>query len=399
MQFRSLFVRDFLGMLKSTPFIIIMTLGLVQMITALTFVTSMYGNTTYPVTYNVVDVLRGSISFYMLIIVAFYAGQLVWKERDPKIDGIVDALPMATRTNLLAKVSALVALVFVVHVIAALAGMATQLLHGYTRLQPAVYLTYFVLAGTLAFGFWAVLAILVHVLVNNKYMGYFVFILVFVLNLFAWSALNVESNLVAFNGTSGLTYSDMNGFGPFLKGWLFFKSYWTVFGACCYTRLRVHVRGNETNMALALAHGEATLGRFWAVAAMSGRGVRAVGGLRLLQHQGAEHLQVGEEQEELQGALREGVQAVPSKMPQPHYTDLSFFIDMDPEARALSYTVDIKLKNKSNVAIDTLYFNVPHRMDVKMDIPGAELVLNDEALDQRMYRLATPLAPGARVGD
>jgi hypothetical protein len=41
-----------------------------------------------------------------------------------------------------------------------------------------------------------VLAILVHVLVNNKYMGYFVFILVFVLNLFAWSALNVESNLV-----------------------------------------------------------------------------------------------------------------------------------------------------------------------------------------------------------
>jgi ABC-2 type transport system permease protein len=153
MQFRSLFVRDFLGMLKSTPFIIIMTLGLVQMITALTFVTSMYGNTTYPVTYNVVDVLRGSISFYMLIIVAFYAGQLVWKERDPKIDGIVDALPMATRTNLLAKVSALVALVFVVHVIAALAGMATQLLHGYTRLQPAVYLGYFVLAGTLAFGF------------------------------------------------------------------------------------------------------------------------------------------------------------------------------------------------------------------------------------------------------
>jgi ABC-2 type transport system permease protein len=52
----------------------------------------------------------------------------------------------------------------------------------------------------LAFGFWAVLAILVHVLVNNKYMGYFVFILVFVLNLFAWSALNVESNLVALNG-------------------------------------------------------------------------------------------------------------------------------------------------------------------------------------------------------
>jgi ABC-2 type transport system permease protein len=59
--------------------------------------------------------------------------------------------------------------------------------------------------------------------------------------------------------------------------------------------------------------------------------------------------------------------------------------------------VDIKLKNKDNVAIDTLYFNVPHRMDVKIDIQGAELVLNDEALDQRMYRLATPLAPGAEL--
>lgn len=397
MQFRSLFVRDFLGMLKSTPFIIIMTLGLVQMITALTFVTSMYGNTTYPVTYNVVDVLRGSISFYMLIIVAFYAGQLVWKERDPKIEGIVDALPMATRTNLLAKVSALVALVFVVHVIAALAGMATQLLHGYTRLQPAVYLGYFVLAGTLAFGFWAVLAILVHVLVNNKYMGYFVFILVFVLNLFAWSALNVESNLVALNGTSGLTYSDMNGYGPFLKGWLFFKSYWTVFGVLLlYKAYAWYVRGNETNWRWRLRTAMQRVGRSWAVAAILGVAFVLLAGFGYYNTKVLNTYKSAEEQEKLQARYEKDYKKY-RQMPQPHFTDLSYFIDMDPEARALKYTVDIKLRNKDNVAIDTLYFNVPHRMDVKIDIAGAELVLNDEALDQRMYRLATPLAPGAEL--
>ena len=397
LQFRTLFMSDFLGMLKSTPFIIIMTLGLAQLITSLVFVTSMYGNTTYPVTYNVVDMMQGSLTIYLLIVVAFYAGQLIWKERDPKMDGIVNALPMATRTGLLAKLAALIGIVLVVHLFAVLAGMTTQLLHGYTRLQPWVYLSYFVVPGTLSFAFWGAMAILVHVLVNNKYLGYFVFIILFVLNIFGWQALDISSNLLKLNTTSGLTYSDMNGFGPFLKGWVFFKSYWLLFAVLVIYKSYLYVvRGNDTAWRWRIRNAMGRLKRSWPVAALFGSGWLVMAGFGYYNTKVLNTYQSDDEQEKLQVRYEKDYKKY-EHMPQPHYTDVSYFIDLDPAARSIVYSAGIVLKNKDKVAIDTLYFNVPNRMQVKLDIPGAELVLNDSALDQRMYRLSTPLQPGGTI--
>ncbi|MGB3526424.1 MAG: M1 family aminopeptidase [Flavobacteriales bacterium] len=397
LQFRTLFKNDFMGMLKSTPFIIIMTLGLVQLFFSLAFVTSMYGNTTYPVTYSVVDMMDGSLTIYLLIIVAFYAGQLIWKERDPKMDGIVNALPMATRTGLLAKLAALISIVFVVHLFATMAGMVTQLINGYSRLQPGVYLTYFILPGTINFAIWAALAMLVHVLVNNKYLGYFVFILLFILNIFGWQALDVGSNLVRFNSTSGLTYSDMNGFGPFLKGWLFFKGYWLLFAALLiYKSYLFVVRGNDTAWKWRIRNAMGRLKGSWPVAALIGGAWLVMAGFGYYNTKVLNTYTTSDEQEELQVRYEKDYKRY-EHMLQPHYTDVSYHIDLDPAARAISYTAEITLQNKDRVAMDTLYFNVPHRMDVQMDIPGAELVLNDTALDQRMYRLATSLQPGDSI--
>ena len=396
-QFLALFRGDFLGMLKSTPFIIIMTLGLVQLFASLAFVTSMYGNTTYPVTYNVVDLMEGALTIYVLIIVVFYGGQLIWKERDPKMDGIINALPMATRTGLLAKLSALIGIVLVVYLFATLAGMTTQLLNGYTRLQPGVYLTYFIVPGVVNFAFWAALAILVHVMVNNKYLGYFVFIILFILNIFGWSAVDVSSNLVRLNGSSGLTYSDMNGFGPFLKGWLFFKGYWLLFAALLIYKAYLYmVRGNDTAWKWRIRNAMGRLKGSWPMAALIGGAWLVMAGFGYYNTKVLNTYTTSDEQEELQVRYEQDYKKY-EHMPQPHYTDVSYFIDLDPTARAISYSVDIVLQNKDSVAIDTLHFNVPHRMDVKMEIPGAELVLNDSALDQRMYRLATPLQPGVSI--
>ena len=396
-QFVTLFWSELKGILKSTPFIIIMSLGLLQLFTSLAFVTSMYGNTSYPVTYAVVDVIEGSLTLYLVIIIVFYGGQLIWKERDPKIDGIVDALPMATRTGLLAKLCALIGVVVVVHLFATMAGMITQLLNGYTRIQPMVYLTYFIIPSTIQFIIWSCLAMLVHVLVNNKYLGFFVFIVVFVLNAFGWSGLDVESNLVLFNGSSGLRYSDMSGFGPFLKNWLFFRAYWFVAaGLLIYVAYLFVVRGNDTTF-----HWRTHLakGRFrssWPTVAVLGGAWVLMAGFGYYNTKVLNTYRTSDEAEEEQ-VRYENTYKRYEHMVQPHYTDVEYNIDLDPANRAIAYTADIVLMNKSNEAIDTLYLNVPHRMDVKLVIPNGELVLNDEKLDQRMYRLSPALAAGSSI--
>jgi len=394
-QFRTLFISDLKGILKSTPFIIIITLGLLQLFTSLAFVTSMYGNTTYPVTYNVIDLMRGSLFIYLMIIVTFYGGQLVWKERDPKMDGITNALPMPTRTGLLAKLAALISVVFVVHLVGVGAGMITQLANGYTRLQPLVYLTYFIIPGILTYLLWSVLAFLVHILVNNKYLGFFVFIVVVVLNLFAWSAADVASNLVILNGSSGLNYSDMSGFGPFLKGWLFFKAYWLAFAAILvFVSYLFLVRGNDTTFRWRWHEAKQRLSD------SKGLAFGLLGLWVLLGAWGVYNTKflnsyTTSDEGEQQRVDYEKTYKRYQHMVHPHFTDLAYTIDLVPEERAMTYTAEITLRNKSEQPIDTLYFSLPGDMEPVLEIPGATVVLNDTVLDQRMYRLSPPLAPGA----
>ncbi|MBS1945172.1 MAG: hypothetical protein JST98_08255, partial [Bacteroidetes bacterium] len=333
-------------MLRGAPFIIIMALGLIQLFASLVFVTSMYGNTTYPVTYNVAELMRGSLMIYLLIIVAFYAGQLVWKEREPKIDGIVNALPVFTAVNLLAKLAALLAVVLLVLLVAVLAGMATQLIHGYTRLQPGVYLTYFVLPSLLNFAIWAAVGLLVHVLVNNKYLGYFIFIVVFVLNIFVWGPLGVVSNLVVINGSSGLTYSDMNGFGPFMRPWLFFKAYWLLFGAlAAYAAFLFAVRGNDTAIRWRLRTAGGRVRATWPAGALVAAAFATMAAIGWYNTKVVNTYRNSDETEALQVRYEQEYKKYEG-MPQPHFTDLSYFITLDPAARAMSYSVDITVRNK-----------------------------------------------------
>jgi len=397
LKFLSLYRMDVLGILKSTPFIIIMLLGVFQLVASLSLVTSMYGNTTYPVTYAVIDMVQGSMFIYVIIIITFYAGQLVWKERDPRTDGITNALPMSTRTPLLAKLAALITVLLVVLLFAAAAGMVTQLMHGFTRLQPTVYLTYYLIPALLGFSFFAALALMVHVLVNNKYLGFFVFILLIVLNIFVWDIPGVESNLVVLNGSSGLRYSDMNGVAPFLGNWLFFKGYWTVFAlvmvliAYLFTQ-----RGNDTEWRW---RWKAALNRSRTIRPLA---ITMLGMWLLLAAFGYYHTQVlnpytTEDEQEQQQVAYERTYKRYASMAQPHFTDISYIIDLVPEERAISYRIDAVLMNKDSMSIDSLWFSLPRDMAVQLDVPGAALVLDDDVLGQRMYRMEQPLAAGAAI--
>jgi len=395
--FASLYWNDVKGILKSTPFILIMSVGVLQLLFSLAYVTELYGNKTYPVTYNVADAIQGGLFIYLIIIVTFYAGQLVWKERDPRIDGITNALPTSTGAGLLAKFAALVTVIVVVMCFATLAGMVTQLLNGYTRLQPLVYLTYLIIPATLGFAFFAALAMFVHVLVNNKYLGYFVFILLVVLNTFGWSALDVESNLVQLNGSSGLRYSDMNGFGPFLPGWIFFRVYWMTFAAILlYASWLFLVRGNDTAWRWRWHNAK----QRFATARVPAIGMVALfAGLAGWGYYNTKVLNeyMTSDQREQQQVDYEKTYKRYEGMHQPHYTAVHFRIDLEPERRALRYTADITLRNKGERPIDTLYLSLSERMNMQLDIPGATVILDDDPMKQRMYRLSPPLAPGANL--
>jgi hypothetical protein len=82
------------AIIKNPTFIIIVILGLLNLLGSITSFTGRYGVDQYPVTYDVIDSIRGSFYLFLIGIITFYTGVLIWKERDAKIDEIQDATPV-----------------------------------------------------------------------------------------------------------------------------------------------------------------------------------------------------------------------------------------------------------------------------------------------------------------
>ncbi|MCB0768859.1 MAG: hypothetical protein KDC00_00450 [Flavobacteriales bacterium] len=388
---------DLKSIVTGPVFIIVMVLGVAQLISSLSFVTSMYDNVTYPVTYNVIDLIQGSLFLYVIIIVTFYSGYLIWKDREAGMNDIADALPTRSWLGLIARFTTMMVLLLIVLLLSTAAGMITQLLNGYTNLEASVYLYYFIIPALLSFGFLVMLAMCVHTLVNNKYLGYFTFILVVILNLFLWGGIDIESNLVQMNGSPGLRYSDMSRFGPFVTGWVFFKTYWWLFGAILlFIGFLFLVRGRENGVKWRLRMARVRLRRNIPLAGLLLIGWIGLGAWGYYNTKIINTYKVGDEIEDLRVRYEKEYKRYEG-IPQPHYTDLSFTIDLSPYERSLSYEVKVITKNVDRVTIDSVHLNLPNDVELEIDIPGAELVKDDKDLNYRIYRLATPLPPGAEL--
>ena len=81
-QYLSLTRRSFWSIVGNRYFFAIVGAGLLFLIFSANQVGKMYGTTTWPVTYEVVEVLGGTFALFVLIVITFYAGDLVWRERD-----------------------------------------------------------------------------------------------------------------------------------------------------------------------------------------------------------------------------------------------------------------------------------------------------------------------------
>ena len=134
----------------------------------------------YPVTYRMLEFGGGGFFLFALAITTFYAGELVWRERDAGVAQIVDALPVRRWVLFSSKLIALMLVEVVLVLVILLVGVTVQASKGYYHFEFPLYFSY--LFGHYLIEFWilAVLALFIHTLVNQKYAGHFVMVLYFI---------------------------------------------------------------------------------------------------------------------------------------------------------------------------------------------------------------------------
>ncbi len=97
-------------------------------------------------------------------------------------------------------------IVAIVLVLCMVAGLVTQLLMGYTKFDLRQYVIEFFVIDLLRFLPIIVLSMLVHTLVNNKYVAFFAVVAILIANAYMWTPLDVQSNLVHSNSHFALSY-------------------------------------------------------------------------------------------------------------------------------------------------------------------------------------------------
>ena len=247
-QYLRLMKLEFLGVIKSVYFIAIVFAGLVALFSFGSQIGKMYDTTTFPVTSQVISGLTGSFFLFQLIIITYYAGELVWRERDNRMNQIYDALPIPNWVPFASKLSALMLIQVVLLVLVMVCGIIIQIAKGYFNFEPMLYLKGLFglkLPGMLLL---CVLAMLIQVVVNNKYLGHFIMIGYYLFTIFQ-GKLGIEHNLLKFNSGPTVLYSAMNGYGHFITPFLLFKIYWGAFALLlAMVANLLWVRGTDTLM-------------------------------------------------------------------------------------------------------------------------------------------------------
>jgi ABC-type transport system involved in multi-copper enzyme maturation permease subunit len=382
---------------KNIYFAVIVLAGALFMIFAARTSGDIYGTPTYPVTYQMLDLVGGSFQLFILIIITFYSGELVWRERDARTHELVDALPLPNWTLFLSKLCALSLVMVLLNVVVMIAGMAIQLSKGYTHLEPLLYIKE--LFGLNLIGYWllCVLAITVQALVNNKYMGFFVMVLYYLTTAFM-GQLGFEHHLYQYDSDPGYTYSDMNHFGHFLAPIFWFDAYWVAFAVLlAILGYLFFVRGLATEWSWRSYLAHRRLGApERAIAGVALAAFIAIGGFIFYNtnvlnvfrpRKQAELLQVRYEREYKKYAAT----------PQPRITSVKFNADIHPMQRTIAFTGHYDLANKTGKPIDTILVSVPETLTnyrLKFD-PPAKMIDEQRPMNLAIFRLERPLAPGA----
>ncbi|MBI2397310.1 MAG: hypothetical protein HYV17_05895 [Xanthomonadales bacterium] len=386
---------DTVHVLFSVPFLVMVAFGLLNLVGGLNATGPMYDTPLYPVTAQMLGAIDDAYTWLLLLVVMFYGGELVWRERAARLDGVTDAFPVPNWVPIAAKASALVAVVLVFLAIGALGTMTYQLSQGYTQLEPLLYLKGLALSGAL-FLLVGWFALALQAILHHKFLGYLATIGIFV----SWvvlSSLDFDHKLLAFGQGPAIPYSDMNGYGHFVAGWLWFKGYWLLFTlSALLLAAAFWVRGTAEPLRTRAAEARARLSGAtgWVLAAAVVATV-AVGAWILYNTTVLNPYHAGDTELDLR-AEYEKTWRKTEDLVQPRIIATDNEVHIDPAARRVRIDGHYRMKNKSAQSIAELHvFMDPDLRLVEFTVPGATLKQHDEVNGMRIYAFATPLAAGA----
>ena len=384
---------------RSPAYLVLMALGLFNACATLIDLGAMFGTPVVPLTRLVIGQLQGGFGFVPVVIAVYYAGELVWRERDRRFHEIIDASAIPDWAYALPKILAVMLVLFSTLVISVVGGMLMQLYHGYTQFELGKYLLWYVLPVTVDFTLIAILAVFLQALSPHKFVGWGLMVLYMVTRI-TFANLGWGDALYNYNQHPGVPLSDMNGMGHFWQAAWWLRLYWGAFAILLLvlshalwrrgttTALRPRLRRLPRRLA-----GPAGLIGAGALAVFAATGVWVYTNTHVWNDYRS-NLSDERYLADYEEALLRFENA-----PQPAVTAIRVAVDLHPRGPGLSARGEMTLVNATDRPLTAIHVQLADR-DTRLTgvaIPGATVQQAFPRYQYTIYRLARPLAPGERT--
>ncbi|MBA4159698.1 MAG: hypothetical protein H0X65_19810, partial [Gemmatimonadetes bacterium] len=329
------------------------------------------------------------------LLILYFAGELVWRERDAGLSETVDATSVPEWVLLLGKFLGLGLVLAALMASMTAAGMLAQLLLGHYEFEVGLYLRILFGLQLPEYLLFAMLAFVVHAVVSQKHLGMLVVLVAYFLIAFS-GVLGIEHNLLVYGSSPEWSFTDMRGFGPSLGPWLWFKLYWAAWALLLAVAARLlWVRGRESGFGTRLHIARRRFTRPTASAgAMAAGLILALGGFIfyntnvLNEHITEDELIRRRAEYEKRYGHFEGI-------PQPQRVGTTLHVEIHPDRREATIRGSYRLVNRDEVPIASVHLEPAFYVDTRVTFDRAfSQVVADDLLGHHIYALEEPLQPG-----
>lgn len=403
---------DVLSVLRNPVVLVLLGLALGNNFIVLWFAGDDAINLTLPVTRILINALSDELAVIPLVIATFYAGELVWRDRERRLHDIVGATPTSDWVFVLPKIIAIAIVLVLMVLLSATAAIGVQAAKGYFNFEFGKYLTWYLLPWLITMAQYAVLAVFIQMLVPNKYSGLLVVLLVVAAKI-ALPKLGWEDHLYLYASTVPVPLSDMNGQGDFARHALWYRAYWSGIAAILLVlSYALWRRGGTATLLQRLRLLPTRIrGTAAALMAVSLLVVLGAGGAVIYNTRVLNEWRTQADSEAWSAEYER--QLFPFKsLPLPRITDVKLDIDIHAEAPKLIVRGRYLIENRTAGPISELPVFWARRLENgavlgsdsvadlqlrALDVQGARLSREIPDLHFRLYTFDTPLQPGQRA--
>jgi ABC-2 type transport system permease protein len=394
-QFVARLVFEVKGVVFNFAFWVILVLGLIVTIPGFFFGNGLADTANYPVTRVMINLVVEAFSWVPMVVVIFYAAELIWRERRVGFSGIVDATPAPSWVFVSAKFLAMCVVIIALAIVALIASMLSQSAMDYSNFEPGQYIIRGLLELVIPYVLLAALAIFLQVVVNDRWLGMGA-MLVFVVAAAAMPMIGLDHGLYRFGYVPPAPWSDMSGYGHFLQPTIWFSLYWSFWslllmavsyqlwsrGALTpiWSRLKGLMR--QTTPAVSVMMTVAVFGA-------------GVSGSWIFYNTNVLNSYVSAT--DIRGFQAEYERRYNHLVdwPSPQIADASYDIDIYPEDRRYQARGSYRLENRTDAPMETIWISYGAGTQVRSQIlEGASLATSDARMRIFSFQLDSPMQPG-----